>query len=175
MGLWYRRYQRLSAEQRPSGFDCCRWRSQTSRLYGSKRESMVWPVLSSDGLGGPIACWSEGARRSTANSRGDHNAKLLEGVLESHGGAKNWARTTKVEAKMSLGGPFWQTRGWPDVHAGQTITPDPHRERMEFARTFDRFVFATRRRIYLRDANGVADQSFAPVTIDVAAVAVESR
>lgn len=240
---------------------------------------------------------------------------LLESVLESHGGLNNWARTTKIEAKMSLGGPFWAARGWPDVYSKQTVSLDPHRERIEFKpftksdltsalsvgpervsitnargevveertnprgafplpfdptstpwdalqvayftsaavwnyltapfvftqpgveareitpwaegdetwrrlavtfprtianhnaeqvfyydnrlmqrrmdyspdvtgnppvahysddhRTFDGFVFATRRRVYLHDANGVADQTFAPITIDVASVTVE--
>lgn len=243
--------------------------------------------------------------------------KLLEVVLESHGGAEQWARATKVVAKVSLGGPFWAARGWPDVYANQTVTLDPHRERIQFTpfttaghtsdlslgpervsitnehgalveerinardtfplpfdpastpwdalqvayftsaavwnyltapfvftqpgveareiapwvegdetwrrlavtfpksianhnaeqvfyyddrlmqrrmdyspdvtgnppvahythdhRTFDGFVFPMRRRVCLRHANGVADQSFAPITIDVTAVAVESR
>jgi hypothetical protein len=59
--------------------------------------------------------------------------KLLEAVLSAHGGAEHWARTTSIEAKMSLGGPFWAARGWPGIYAEQTVTLDPHRERIEFA------------------------------------------
>jgi hypothetical protein len=38
--------------------------------------------------------------------------------------------------------------------------------------TFDGFVFPTRRRVLLHDAEGRADQSFAPITVDVATVTV---
>jgi hypothetical protein len=38
-------------------------------------------------------------------------------------------------------------------------------------KTFDGFVWPTRRRVYLHDADGVADQSFAPITLDVDHVA----
>jgi len=41
--------------------------------------------------------------------------------------------------------------------------------------TFDGFVFPTRRRVHLHDANGIADQGFAPITLDIEAVTVESR
>ena len=39
-------------------------------------------------------------------------------------------------------------------------------------KTFDGFVFPTRRRVHLHDADGRADQSFAPITIDVQHVAL---
>ena len=38
--------------------------------------------------------------------------------------------------------------------------------------TFDGFVFPTRRRVHLHDAEGRADQSFAPITVDVRTVTV---
>jgi hypothetical protein len=41
--------------------------------------------------------------------------------------------------------------------------------------TFDEFVFPTRRRVHLRDANGIADQSFAAITVDIDAVRVHRR
>ena len=42
-------------------------------------------------------------------------------------------------------------------------------------RAFDGFVFPTRRLIHPRDPNGIADQSFAPITIDVEKVSVHRR
>jgi hypothetical protein len=42
-------------------------------------------------------------------------------------------------------------------------------------KTFDGFVFPTRRMVYLHDANGVANPDFAPITIDVASVTVDRR
>ena len=42
-------------------------------------------------------------------------------------------------------------------------------------KTFDGFVFPTRRLIHLRDAAGIANQSFAPITLGVAAVAVDRQ
>jgi hypothetical protein len=39
-------------------------------------------------------------------------------------------------------------------------------------KTFDGFVFPTRRRVYLHDANGVANKEFAPITIDIDSVSV---
>ena len=59
--------------------------------------------------------------------------KLLTGVLDAHGGLENWAKVVRITAEMSLGGPFWAARGWPDVYSKQTVTIDPHREHITFA------------------------------------------
>ena len=59
--------------------------------------------------------------------------KLLKAVLDAHGGLQNWAKATRVTARMSLGGPFWAARGWPDVYLNQTVTINPHREHITFA------------------------------------------
>jgi hypothetical protein len=59
--------------------------------------------------------------------------KLLAAVLESHGGEQNWRRATKITARMSLGGPFWALRGWPEVYVDQSVVLDPHREHIEFS------------------------------------------
>jgi hypothetical protein len=59
--------------------------------------------------------------------------KLLTAVLQAHGGLRNWAETTRITARLSLGGPFWAARGWPDVYAEQTVTIDPHREHITMA------------------------------------------
>ena len=41
-------------------------------------------------------------------------------------------------------------------------------------KTFDGFVFPTRRRVHGRDADGIADQSVTAITLDVAKVTVEA-
>ena len=43
--------------------------------------------------------------------------RLLTAVLDAHGGLRNWTKVTRISAEMSLGGPFWAARGWPDVYA----------------------------------------------------------
>ena len=47
---------------------------------------------------------------------------LLKSVLDAHGGLANWRAVTGLTAKLSLGGPFWEFRGWPDVYAHQTAS-----------------------------------------------------
>ena len=59
--------------------------------------------------------------------------KLLMAVLDAHGGLQNWDKVSKITARMSLGGPFWKARGWPDAYSKQTVTIDPHREHITFA------------------------------------------
>jgi hypothetical protein len=41
-------------------------------------------------------------------------------------------------------------------------------------RTFDGFVFPTRRLVHLHDANGIANQKFAPISIEITSVTVRS-
>ena len=55
----------------------------------------------------------------------------------------------------------------PDVTGSPPVahyTHDP--------KTFDGLVFPTRRRVLLHDADGVADESLAPITVDVEDVSV---
>jgi hypothetical protein len=59
--------------------------------------------------------------------------QLLTAVLEAHGGMHRWNSAARIVAKMSLGGVFWDARGWPGVYASQTVTMDPHREHITFA------------------------------------------
>jgi len=42
-------------------------------------------------------------------------------------------------------------------------------------KTFDGFVFPTRRRVLLHDSEGIANQAFAPITVDVSGVTVDLR
>jgi hypothetical protein len=55
----------------------------------------------------------------------------------------------------------------PDVIGNPRIahyTHDP--------KTFDGFVFPTRRVVHLRDENGIANQTFAAITVDVSTIAL---
>ncbi len=58
---------------------------------------------------------------------------LLTAVLDAHGGVENWSKITKITAEMSLGGPFWAARGWPDVYAQTVVTINPQCEHITFA------------------------------------------
>jgi hypothetical protein len=40
--------------------------------------------------------------------------KLLEDVLEAHGGLARWRQTRSLSARLALRGPFWAGRGWPE-------------------------------------------------------------
>jgi hypothetical protein len=58
---------------------------------------------------------------------------LLKAIVEAHGGPKNWAATSRITARMSLGGPFWAARGWAGVYDDVTVTLDTHREHITFS------------------------------------------
>lgn len=57
---------------------------------------------------------------------------LLEKVLAAHGGLDTWARISTLTARLSLGGPFWAARGWPDAAAEQTVILDTRNERITY-------------------------------------------
>jgi hypothetical protein len=42
-------------------------------------------------------------------------------------------------------------------------------------KTFDGFVFPTRRRVHLHDGNGIADQNVARITLDIETISVEEQ
>jgi hypothetical protein len=53
--------------------------------------------------------------------------ELLASVLDAHGGLESWNRLTKLTARLSLGGPFWADRGWPDVYGNTSpLRRSPH-------------------------------------------------
>jgi hypothetical protein len=58
--------------------------------------------------------------------------KLLTAVLDTHGGLENWAKVTKITARVSLSGPFWAARGWTDAFMAQTVTLEPYRQHITF-------------------------------------------
>jgi hypothetical protein len=45
---------------------------------------------------------------------------LLVGVLDAHGGVDRWARVHTITAHLSIGGPFWGRKGWPEIFGEQT-------------------------------------------------------
>ena len=57
---------------------------------------------------------------------------LLEKVLAAHGGLDTWARISTLTAGLSLGGPFWAARGWPDAATEQTVILDTRNERITY-------------------------------------------
>ena len=91
--------------------------------------------------------------------------KLLADVLDAHGGLDNWDRVSELTAQLSLGGPFWAARGWPDIYAGQTVTLDAHREHITFtpfttpARTSVLDVDPERVEIHTADGAVIEDRS----------------
>jgi hypothetical protein len=58
---------------------------------------------------------------------------LLSEVLEAHGGAAAWSEVERLVARLSLGGPFWELRGWPGVYADQTVTVAARHEEIAFS------------------------------------------
>jgi hypothetical protein len=57
---------------------------------------------------------------------------LLASVLEAHGGIERWNQVARLTARLSLGGPFWEWKGWPDVYRDQTVTLETRHERIAF-------------------------------------------
>ena len=58
----------------------------------------------------------------------------------------------------------------PDVTGSPPVAHYTHDHKV-----FDGFVFPTRRRVHLHDAHGIADQEFAPITLDIDSVRVERK
>lgn len=93
-------------------------------------------------------------------SKTDVNDDLLTRVLEAHGGLENWSKVRRLNAELSLGGPFWEWKGWPDVYANQTVRLDPRREHITFepftspGRVSTLDVDVEREQVEIRDADG---------------------
>jgi hypothetical protein len=45
---------------------------------------------------------------------------LLASVLDAHGGVDRWTRVHTITARLSIGGPFWGRKGWPEIFGDQT-------------------------------------------------------
>ncbi len=57
---------------------------------------------------------------------------LLAPVLTAHGGLDRWVGVKTLTARLSLGGPFWGAKGWPDVLTLETIELDARREHLVY-------------------------------------------
>src|SRR5713226_8863278 len=55
---------------------------------------------------------------------------LLATVLTAHGGLDRWSGVKTLTVRLSLGGPFWGAKGWPDLLIDETIELDARREHL---------------------------------------------
>ncbi|MEX5632484.1 hypothetical protein [Parafrankia sp. FMc2] len=49
---------------------------------------------------------------------------LLEMALEAHGGRERWSKVSELTAHLSVGGPFWAMRGFPEAFLEETLHID---------------------------------------------------
>src|SRR5258708_29949654 len=61
-----------------------------------------------------------------------HMDPLVSFVLDAHGGLDRWSGVRALTAHLSLGGPFWGMKGWPDVLAHETLDMDTRREHLVY-------------------------------------------
>lgn len=87
---------------------------------------------------------------------------LLENVLRAHGGPENWSQVATLSADMSLGGPFWAGRGWPEVYAHETVEIDAHHEHV----VFTPFPTANRRSVFDGDLERVVIETVSGETVE---------
>jgi len=53
----------------------------------------------------------------------------LASVLDAHAGLDRWARVHSITARLSIGGPFWGRKGWPEIFGDKTTLEfDAHRQ-----------------------------------------------
>src|SRR5712691_4115682 len=57
---------------------------------------------------------------------------LLASVLAAHGGLERWSAVKTLTVRLSLGGPFWGAKGWPDLLVDETIDLDARREHLVY-------------------------------------------
>jgi hypothetical protein len=57
---------------------------------------------------------------------------LLAHVLDAHGGLDRWSGVQALTARVSIGGPFWGLKGWPDIFVDETVDLDAQREHVVF-------------------------------------------
>jgi hypothetical protein len=57
---------------------------------------------------------------------------LLATVLAAHGGLDRWSGVKTLTVRLSLGGPFWGWKGWPDLLSDETIELDARREHLVY-------------------------------------------
>jgi hypothetical protein len=59
---------------------------------------------------------------------------LLAQVLESNGGLARWAEVDTLTARVTLGGPVWASRGWPQAAGEKTYEISARREHAVMSR-----------------------------------------
>jgi hypothetical protein len=57
---------------------------------------------------------------------------LLSRVLDAHGGLERWSAVNTLTTRLSVGGPFWVRRGFPDAFLEETLEIDARREHAVF-------------------------------------------
>ncbi len=57
---------------------------------------------------------------------------LLATVLTAHGGLDRWSGVKTLSVRLSLGGPFWGAKGWPDLLVDEAIELDARREHLVY-------------------------------------------
>jgi hypothetical protein len=57
---------------------------------------------------------------------------LLATVLTAAGGLDRWSAVKTLTVRLSLGGPFWGAKGWPDLLIDETIELDARREHLVY-------------------------------------------
>ena len=57
---------------------------------------------------------------------------LLATVLTAHGGLDRWSGVKTLTVRLSLGGPFWGAKGWPDLLSDETLELDARREHLVY-------------------------------------------
>lgn len=88
--------------------------------------------------------------------------ELLSRALDAHAGLGNWAGLSGLTAEMSLAGPFWEGRGWPDVYERTTVEIDSHREHI----TFTPFTAPDRRSVLDVDPERVSIETVTGQAVD---------
>jgi hypothetical protein len=58
--------------------------------------------------------------------------ELLARVLYAHGGLERWSGLEALTARLSVGGPFWGLRGFPDAFLEERLELYLHREHATF-------------------------------------------
>ena len=58
--------------------------------------------------------------------------ELLARVLYAHGGLERWSGLEALTARLSVGGPFWGLRGFPDALLEERLELNLHREHPTF-------------------------------------------
>ena len=57
---------------------------------------------------------------------------LLSDVIEAHGGLGRWSEISSLTASLSIAGPIWAAKGWPNALIEETVEIDTHQERSVF-------------------------------------------